>query len=145
MAAVVITIGEGEGGRGAGEVSQDSASPKPPTPKPPTFTAPTTTTWLDTVDMQHIAGNGTRQHASTCWLLRSTNIIDVAGAPGSPVLWALAGFLGPRGRPDLNNAHQQIRPDCLQVPSLTTKLGLSLKPKPAHARPWARPGGGGRC
>ena len=35
---------------------------------------------------------------------------------------SLATFLkclpGPRGRPDLKNAPQQIRPDCLQVPSI---------------------------
>ncbi len=29
----------------------------------------------------------------------------------------LEAFPGPRGRPDLKNAPQQVRPDCLQVPS----------------------------
>ncbi len=32
-----VREGEEEGGRGVGEVRQDSASPKPPTPKPPNF------------------------------------------------------------------------------------------------------------
>ncbi len=31
-----------------------------------------------------------------------------------PTFWK--AFPGPRGRPDLKNAPQQIRPDCLQVP-----------------------------